>query len=382
MENVQKITLDIMNNHSHEYLFANQDDIGRMVEITVAENNVPMSLNGVSAVLSLRKPNGEVVIDDCTITNNKVTFPIRRAMTDVPGKGYYNITLSKDDVYISTIRGDYLVEPIAIGEEAPDVESSLLERMIDQANRAQSYTEGGTGTRPGEDTDNAQWYYEALAQQYAGKDGVIPMGSVTFAGLNQAVKTVGHLYNVTDCFVSNSDFIDGGGHHYPAGTNVLCVNVGGVYKWDPMTGVDTYNITYNSSIPADGQDLWRKPFTPTITPTPTKCFYNDDSFFTVSGGISFANTLNQLLIEKLVSKDLPTAFLKASKKCGCPVSQSVFHTDEKLYLSFNINTDDTQTIWWWTSTGEVHYYDNYVVNMFSNINMSGTPDLSDWSSAS
>lgn len=66
-------------------------------------------------------------------------------------------------------------------------------------------------------------------------------GSVAFANLpaNDASHE-GFVYNVTDSFTTTSDFVEGAGNTYPAGTNVAIVNVGTTqaasYKYDVLSG--------------------------------------------------------------------------------------------------------------------------------------------------
>ena len=65
-----------------------------------------------------------------------------------------------------------------------------------------------------------------------------PQGSVAFANLPTLTSSIeGYVYNVTDAFTKTADFVEGAGHNYPAGTNVVCVEHGpGVFKWDCLTG--------------------------------------------------------------------------------------------------------------------------------------------------
>lgn len=51
---------------------------------------------------------------------------------------------------------------------------------------------------------------------------------------------VGHMYNITDAFVSDERFKDGAGYSYPAGTNVYWTKDG---KWDCISGVLTKELT-------------------------------------------------------------------------------------------------------------------------------------------
>ena len=105
---------------------------------------------------------------------------------------------------------------------------------LTDANRAQSYTVGGTGTRTGEDTDNAKYYYEKVAEVAEGIiGGFIPVGTITFAELATAEKVTGYVYNINDDFVTTDDFRDGAGKSYTAGTNVYYTANG---EWDCLGG--------------------------------------------------------------------------------------------------------------------------------------------------
>lgn len=65
-----------------------------------------------------------------------------------------------------------------------------------------------------------------------------PQGSVAFANLPTLSSSIeGYVYNVTDAFTTTANFVEGAGHKYPAGTNVVCVeHSAGTYKWDCLTG--------------------------------------------------------------------------------------------------------------------------------------------------
>lgn len=87
-------------------------------------------------------------------------------------------------------------------------------------------------------------------------------GSVAFANLPAlASDKENFVYDVTDEFTTTSDFREGSGHTYPAGTNVAIINVGTaadpVYKYDVMTGILTgYQKEFQKiSMPSAVQDL-------------------------------------------------------------------------------------------------------------------------------
>lgn len=55
---------------------------------------------------------------------------------------------------------------------------------------------------------------------------------------------VGDVYNITQEFTTTASFVEGAGHKYPAGTNIVIVEVSGTRKWDVLAGfIDTTSIT-------------------------------------------------------------------------------------------------------------------------------------------
>lgn len=81
-----------------------------------------------------------------------------------------------------------------------------------------------------------------------------PKGSIAFASLPTAAGgNKGWVYNVTDAFTTTAAFVEGAGHAYGAGTNVVCVDAGsGSYKWDVLAG--TIDLTELTA--AEVQTLW------------------------------------------------------------------------------------------------------------------------------
>ncbi len=81
-----------------------------------------------------------------------------------------------------------------------------------------------------------------------------PKGSIAFKSLpTAAAGNKGWVYNVTDAFTTTSAFVEGTGHTYAAGTNVVCVDAGsGSYKWDVLAGtIDLTELTAT-----EVQTLW------------------------------------------------------------------------------------------------------------------------------
>ena len=102
------------------------------------------------------------------------------------------------------------------------------------AQAARSYAVGDTAYRDNENTDNAKYYYQQAKQITSGLAGaLLPMGTITFAELSTQTKQPGYMYNISDDFISNDMFKDGGNIKYQAGTNVYYTADG---YWDCLAG--------------------------------------------------------------------------------------------------------------------------------------------------
>lgn len=81
-----------------------------------------------------------------------------------------------------------------------------------------------------------------------------PKGSIAFKSLpTAAAGNKGWVYNISDAFTTTAAFVEGAGHSYGAGTNVVCVDAGsGSYKWDVLAGtIDLTELTSD-----EVQTLW------------------------------------------------------------------------------------------------------------------------------
>ena len=115
------------------------------------------------------------------------------------------------------------------------------ESAADSATKAQSYAVGGTGSREGEDSDNAKYYYEQSKDVSEGlKGGLQPHGTVAFADL-PALSDVnsGWMYNISDEFTTTDEFKEGAGNVIPAGANIYKTSD---EKWDVLAGTPVTGI--------------------------------------------------------------------------------------------------------------------------------------------
>lgn len=99
---------------------------------------------------------------------------------------------------------------------------------------AESFASGGTGARENEDVDNAKYYFEQAKDISKGMNGLIPMGTITFAELSNEDNQVDKfMFNISENFTTDDTFREGAGHEYPAGVNVYRTSDG---YWDCLAG--------------------------------------------------------------------------------------------------------------------------------------------------
>ncbi len=115
------------------------------------------------------------------------------------------------------------------------------ESAAESAAKAQSYAVGGTGSREGEDSDNAKYYYQQAKDVSEGlKGGLQPHGTVAFADLPAlADVSTGWMFNISDEFTTTDDFKEGAGNVIPAGANIYKTSD---EKWDVLAGTPVTGI--------------------------------------------------------------------------------------------------------------------------------------------
>lgn len=167
------------------------------------------------------------------------------------------VEADKEEVVIikSDITNTYLPQMLKYVSDAQSASQDSAEYAQDSSDSAdiskdysvasKSYAVGGTGTRVGEDTDNAEYYYQQAKSTAESLGSPInPQGTVAFENL-PPLSEVGTnwMYNISNEFTTTSDFVEGAGNVMPIGTNVYKTSAG---KWDcfagsPVTGVKGAN---------------------------------------------------------------------------------------------------------------------------------------------
>lgn len=187
-----------------------------------------------------------------------------------------NGTARLRDVYATgVVHSDAMVEAPSFNLRAPLAEKSVdvtqdgdtavkMERFDGTLSKGYARLKIGTPTEDDDATTKAYVEWKVSGMQTADQvqaaissaiTGVYtPKGSIAFASLpTAAAGNKGWVYNVSDAFTTTAAFVEGAGHSYGAGTNVVCVDAGsGSYKWDVLAGtIDLTELTAD-----EVQTLW------------------------------------------------------------------------------------------------------------------------------
>lgn len=125
MEDIQKLSIDIMDDKVFEPIYTKQYDQGRKVYVTVTKDGKDLSLEGITASFQMKKPDGTVILKNCQISNNQIIVEIDRTITVVSGNRIpFQIQLCEaaTNIIISTTTGILKVDESVV--QMDDIESS------------------------------------------------------------------------------------------------------------------------------------------------------------------------------------------------------------------------------------------------------------------
>lgn len=111
---------------------------------------------------------------------------------------------------------------------------------------SKSYAIGTDGeVRENDDIDNSKYYYEQSKRLTQGFNGIVPMGTISFADLDNPENQVAkYMFNISDAFTSDSRFKDGGGKYYDVGTNVVRTADN---MWDALASSSDQSVVFSES---------------------------------------------------------------------------------------------------------------------------------------
>ena len=125
MEDIQKLSIDIMDDKVFEPIYTKQYDQGRKVYVTVTKDGKDLSLEGITASFQMKKPDGTVILKKCQISNNQIIVELDRTITVVSGNRIpFQIQLCEaaTNIIISTTTGILKVDKSVV--QMDDIESS------------------------------------------------------------------------------------------------------------------------------------------------------------------------------------------------------------------------------------------------------------------
>lgn len=169
------------------------------------------------------------------------------AIRSTPGANYIRFAVGTPTGDNDAATKAYVDSKVASGGVTVDTEMSSTSTNPVQNKAVKSYVDGKvSGLQTADQVQSA--INSAITGVYT------PKGSIAFKSLpTAAAGNKGWVYNVTDAFTTTAAFVEGAGHAYGAGTNVVCVDVGGgSYKWDVLAGtIDLTELTAD-----EVQTLW------------------------------------------------------------------------------------------------------------------------------
>lgn len=232
---------------------------------------------------------------------------------------------------------------------------------------------------------NAKKYYEqakAISESFSG--ALRPMGTVSFANLpSVGSASAGDMYNISDEFVTTSDFVEGAGITEPAGSNVYKTVAG---KWDilagsPVTGVKgekekvfrrgNVNITCASigALPTDGDS---QDNTVTFTSndsltgdsTPPALLTSGETHASILSKVSTVFKNVRWLLSKMGTTDISTlgdgTVTGALSTLNSNIGTKLSNTDIKI--SSKTYTITSLTEWWGMYAWDTSYSDIGIPN--------------------
>lgn len=229
------------------------DDDSRTLSLNLYSGNVAYSVPAGSSVNIVGTKKDRTGFEyACTFSGSTVSVDITDQMTAFAGEVVCELRISKSGATIGTSNFVLNVEPSALSDDTVISETDIpiiqqipqyVQDCADKAKLAESWAVGGTGTRTGEDTNNAE-YWANQSQAYA--IGAFHWkASVAFASIPTTGLTNGDVYNITDDFITDSRFVEGSGIKCAAGTNIVWNGS----KWDILTpSTDASQVRYDNTL--------------------------------------------------------------------------------------------------------------------------------------
>lgn len=200
MEDIQKLSIDIMDDKVFEPIYTKQYDQGRKVYVTVTKDGKDLSLEGITASFQMKKPDGTVILKNCQISNNQIIVELDRTITVLSGNRIpFQIQLfeAATNIIISTTTGILKVDESVV--QMDDIESSSDFSTFSDIllNISEKYEETKEYAEQVEATKN---YMDNLVKKTEERwSNIIQLKSQSeYDGLSHEEQINGTLYLITD----------------------------------------------------------------------------------------------------------------------------------------------------------------------------------------
>ena len=228
MRDIQTVKVDMNMPYCDIYINAAQYDTLRTIQFELYQNGEQIDAPDLPVKTYIF--NGyDTVCYDCDVVDGVIKMGIDDEFTQYSGKFDYRlVAISGEEIELEICGFIYVYKSL--------VEFTGLSGSVEDAQKdaifAESYNQGGTDTRTGEDTDNAAYYYGLVSDNAI---CICYRGEIGFGDLPVVFKDTNVMYTIVNAFTSDSTFTDGGDIRYPARTKVVyngstwdCLQGGGV----------------------------------------------------------------------------------------------------------------------------------------------------------
>ena len=170
-----------------------------------------------------------------TTYNNKIKDSyISKASKDAEFADYVkneSLTSTLENYVTETAIEDMLTKTEA---ESTYAKETAIEGMLTKIEASSTYVnnEKLTSQLQSQKTELQQEINEQISTVYK------PQGSASFESLTRppTKDMLGYVYNMTEQFTTDTNFLEGASHSYPAGTNIVVVSDLDTYKYDVLSG--------------------------------------------------------------------------------------------------------------------------------------------------
>lgn len=138
---IKRLSLDIQKPNSREVIYSKKDDTGRIIQIVLSDGGRPYVISDECyAMFSAEKPDGNTVLNDCTIEGDIISYEFTPQTVSCPGVVNCEIKLYGRDDKLITSPAFKLIVADTVYQNGDPVESSkeatALTRLISDATEA------------------------------------------------------------------------------------------------------------------------------------------------------------------------------------------------------------------------------------------------------